>query len=165
MEISRLGDRHVREGFDSGVAALDEFLRKYARQNDEKGLSRTYVATRPGEFDVLGYVTIRMGEIACASLPEAEQRRLPRYPVPMLHVARLAVDRKARGQGIGEQLLIHALSKALDAADVLGVWGVEVIAKDESARTFYARYGFKALVDDSLHLYVSLKAVRRALSP
>jgi GNAT superfamily N-acetyltransferase len=164
VEISRVGDRHVREGFDSGVAALDEFLRKYARQNDEKGLSRTYVATRPGEPDVLGYVTIRMGEIACASLPEAVQKRLPRYPVPMLHVARLAVDRKTRGKGIGEQLLIHALRKALDAAEGLGVWGVEVIAKDESARSFYARYGFEAPTDDPLHLYVSLKAVRKAFA-
>jgi len=156
VEISRLGDRHVRKGFDSGVAALDEFLRQYARQNDEKGLSRTYVATRPGEFDVLGFVTIRVGEIARADLPEAD------HPVPVLHVARLAVDKGARGQGIGELLLIHALRKALDAADGLGVWGVEVIAKDESARSFYARYGFSALVDDPLRLYVSLKAVRRA---
>lgn len=162
MEISRLGDRHVRKGFDSGVAALDEFLRQYARQNDEKGLSRTYVATRPGEFRVLGFVTIRVGEIARADLPEAEQKRLARYPLPVLHVARLAVDKGARGQGIGELLLIHALRKALDAADDLGVWGVEVIAKDESARSFYARYGFSALVDDPLRLYVSLKAVRRA---
>lgn len=162
MEISRLDDRHVRAGFDSGVAALDEFLRQYAGQNDQKGISRTYVATRPGEVDVLGYVTIRVGEIACADLPDAEQKRLPRYPVPVLHVARLAVDRRTRGHGIGEQLLMHAFRKALDAAEGLGMWGVEVVAKDEPARAFYERYGFKALVDDPLHLYVSLKTVRKA---
>ena len=162
MEISRLGARHVRESFDSGVAALDEFLRQYARQNDRKGLSRTYVATRPGEWDVLGYVTIRVGEIACMDLPDAEQKRLPRYPVPVLHVARLAVDKRERGKGIGERLLVYALRKALDAALELGVWGVEVIAKDDSARSFYMRYGFRALMDDPLHLYLSLKTVRQA---
>jgi len=162
VEIARLGDRHLRAAFDSGVAALDEFLRQYARQNDKKELSRTYVATPSGERDVLGYVTLRAGEVACADLPETEQRRLPRYPVPVLHVARLAVDRRARGKGIGEQLLMHALRMALDAAQDVGVWGVEVIAKDESARAFYARYGFRALVDDPLHLYVSPKTVRMA---
>ena len=162
MEISRLGRDHVRERFDSGVAALDDFLRRFARQNDQRGLSWTYVATRPGERDVLGYLTIRAGQVACRDLPPGERKRLPRYPVPMLHVARLAVDRQARGMGIGEQLLMYALRKAVDAADELGVWGVEVIAKDETARSFYTRYGFKPLVDDQRHLYVSLKTVRKA---
>lgn len=162
MEVSRLDDRHDREGFDSGVEALDEFLRRYARQNDERGLSRTWVVTRPAETRVLGYVTIRVGEVACADLRDAERRRLPRYPVPVLHVARLAVDRGARGQGIGAQLLMYALRKALDASEKVGIWGVEVVAKDESVRAFYERYGFKPLTDDPLHLYVSLRTVRRA---
>jgi ribosomal protein S18 acetylase RimI-like enzyme len=162
VEISRLRTEHVRERFDSGVPPLDEFLRQFARQNDEKGLSRTYVATRPGEFEVLGYVTIRVGEVACADLPPDTQRGLPRYPVPVLHVARLAVDKRARGIGLGEALLVHALRKALDTAEEVGVWGVEVIAKDEAARSFYRRYGFEPLVDDQLHLYVSVKTVRKA---
>jgi GNAT superfamily N-acetyltransferase len=162
LEISRLRDDHVREGFDCGVPALDEFLRQYARQNDRKGLSRTFVATRPGEADVLGYLTIRVGQVGCEELPEEETRRLPRYPVPVLHVARLAVDRRARGTGLGERLLMFALQKALDAAEELGIWGVEVIAKDEAARRFYERYGFKPLLDDPQHLYISLKTVRKA---
>ncbi len=162
MEIFRLGARHVREHFDCGVPALDEFLRRYARQNDQRELSRTYVATRPDDHAVLGYVTIRAGEVACADLPEEERKRLPRYPIPVLHIARLAVDKQARGAGLGEQLLVYALQKALDAAEKIELWGVEVIAKDESARSFYMRYGFKALFDDELHLYVSMKTVRRA---
>jgi len=162
VEISRLGEDHVRENFDSGVPPLDEFLRRFARQNDQKGLSRTYVATRAGELNVLGYVTIRVGHVACADLPEEERKRLPRYPVPVLHVARVAVDKQARGAGLGEQLLMYAYRKALDVADEVGVWGVEVIAKDDAVRSFYARYGFKPLVDDDLHLYLSLKTVRKA---
>ena len=163
MEISRLAGHHGREKFDSGVDALNDYLRKYARQNDTRGLSRTYVASQPGERDVLGYVTIRVGHLACADLPQEEQRRLPGYPVPVLHVARLAVDRRARGLGLGEQLLMHSFHKALDVADGVGVWGVEVIAKIYSARIFYVRYGFQALVDDVRHLYISLKTVRNAL--
>jgi ribosomal protein S18 acetylase RimI-like enzyme len=162
VEISRLHTKHDREPFDSGVPPLDDFLRRFARQNDEKGLSRTYVATRPGEFEVVGYMTIRVGEVACADLPPDVQRGLPRYPVPVLHVARLAVDKRARGIGLGEALLMHALERALDLSEAVGVWGVEVIAKDEAARSFYMRYGFEPLVDDQLHLYVSMKTVRRA---
>lgn len=163
MEISRLRPNHVREQFDSGVPPLDDFLRRFARQNDEKGLSRTYVATRPGELEVVGYLTIRVGEIASTDLPPDAQRGLPRYPVPVLHVARLAVDKRARGIGLGEALLMHALRKAVDLAEDVGVWGVEVIAKDDAARSFYMRYGLEPLVDDDLHLYVSVKTVRKAL--
>jgi len=164
VEISHVGPEHDREDFDCGVPALDEFLRRYARQSDERGLSRTYVATRPGERAVSGYVTIRAGQVACSDLPEDVRRRLPRYPVPVLHIARLAVDTRARGSGLGEQLLVYALRKAADAAGELGIWGVEVIAKDDNARRFYERYGFKRLVDDDLHLDISLKTVRRALA-
>ena len=164
MEIARLGSQHVRATFDCGVAALDEFIRRYARQNDERGLSRTYVAVQSGAPDVLGYVTVRVGEVACADLPPEERTRLPRYPVPVLHVARLAVDTRARGQGLGEQLLIFALRKALAAATEVGLWGVEVVAKDDAARRFYERYGFASLVDDELHLYVSLRTVARAFA-
>jgi GNAT superfamily N-acetyltransferase len=165
LEISRLRADHIRDGFECGVAALDEFLRLFAGQNERKGLSRTFVATRPGQLDVLGYVTVRVGEVACGELPEEEARRLPRYPVPVLHVARLAVDRRARGTGLGERLLMYVLRKALDVAEELGVWGIEVVAKDESARKFYERYGFKPLVDDRLHLYLPLRTVRKAFGP
>ncbi len=78
-------------------------------------------------------------------------------------MARLAVDRQARKTGLGEQLLMHAFHKALDVAAEVGVWGVEVIAKDEAARGFYVRYGFEALIDDVKHLYLSLKTVRHAI--
>jgi len=162
VEISRLHTKHVREHFDSGVPPLDDFLRQFARQNEEKGLSRTYVATRPGELEVFGYVTIRAGEVACADLPPDDQKGLPRYPVPVLHVARLAVDKRVRGIGLGGALLMHALRKALDTAEEVGMYGVEVIAKDDAARSFYMRYGFKPLVDDQLHLYISVQTVRSA---
>jgi ribosomal protein S18 acetylase RimI-like enzyme len=162
VEIARLRPEHVRERFACGVPPLDDFLRRFARQNDEKGLSRTYVATRTGELEVLGYVTLRVGEVACTDLPPDARKGLPRYPVPVLHLARLAVDRRARGIGLGEALLMHALKKALDAAEDVGLWGVEVIAEDEAARGFYMRYGFEPLVDDQRHLYLPVRTLRRA---
>ena len=159
MEIAPLDPGHGREDFDCGVPALNEFLKRYAGQNERAGLSRTYVATEEGATAVLGFVTICAGRIECGALPDADRRRVPRYPVPVVQLARLAVDRGARGAGLGAQLLVFALDKAIDVGEELGVWGVEVVAKDGGARSFYARYGFESLVDDALHLYIPLRVV------
>mgnify|MGYP001812207609 CR=1 FL=1 len=165
MIISRIRRDHVRDGFDSGDAELDDYLRRFARQNDERGIAVTYVATRDDELDVLAYVTIRVGEVAHEELSEEKAKRLPRYPVPVVHLARLAVDRSVQGQRLGEKLLVFALRKVREVAEEVGVRAVEVLAKNEPAREFYRKYGFEELADDRLHLYLSMKTVRRLLDP
>lgn len=167
--IERLGSHHERAGFDSdggrgdaGNQALNEFLSRYARQNADKGLGRTYVATRPGEARVRGYYTITSSSVTFATLPDSEQKKLPRYPIPVALVARLAVDRSEQGKGLGAELLMHALSTVLDVAERLGIRAIEVHAKHDAAKRFYLKYGFEPLVDDPLHLYIALEKVRRA---
>src|SRR5438128_1894380 len=108
-EIVQLRRDHERDIFDCGEPVLDEYLRKFARQNQDRDVGRTYVATLPGELRVLGYYTISSGSVAFATLPEADRKRLPRYPVPTVHIGRLAVDRTARGQRLGETLLVYGL--------------------------------------------------------
>jgi len=164
-EIVPLTRAHRRDRFDCGVDALNEFLRKYARQNAEKGLGRTFVALRPGESVVRGYYTLSSGAIAFETLPPAARRRLPRYPVPVAHLGRLAVDREEQGKGLGETLLMDALRKVLDLADLIAIYAVEVVAEDAAAKQFYERYGLTSLVDDTLHMFVSLQAVNRAFRP
>lgn len=161
-EVVRIQRCHARSDFSCGVEPLDTFLRKYARQNDALGIGRTYVATRPGDLRVLGFFTIRSGEIAFSTFPVAVRRRLPRYPVPVVHLGRLAVDREAQGRGLGEHLLVEALARAVRVSETLAVFAVEVTAKDETARRFYRKYGFRSLLDDELHLYLSIGAARRA---
>lgn len=163
--VHPLAASHDRRGFDSGDDALDEFLRRYAGQNERHGISRTFVAVLPDAPTVIGYYTLRMGEVSLEQMPEEERRRLPRYPVPVAHLARLAVDRRHRGPGLGEYLLMNALERALTLTDSIGVYAVEVFAKTEAAREFYLRYGFHALVDDRLHLYLSMKAIAKAFHP
>jgi len=162
-DIQALTKKHDREAFDSGEPALDEFIKKHARQNAERGASRTFVAVRQGSRLVEGYYTLRSGQVAFDVLPDEDRRRLPRYPVPVVHLARLAVTRGARGLGLGETLLMHALSKALVVEREIGVYAIEVVAKTGQARAFYAKYGFQALLDDQLHMYVSTHAVKVAL--
>lgn len=159
--IERIRKDHERADFDCGHAELNDFLRRYARQNDELGLARTFVAVRPGARTVLGYHTLRSGEVAVEDLRAEDSKRFPRYPVPVVHFARLAVDRRAQGQRLGEALLLDALERALAVSRAVAAFAVEVVAIDDAARAFYVKYGFQELRDDRRHLYLPIKTVAR----
>jgi GNAT superfamily N-acetyltransferase len=161
--IDLLARHHHRSDFDCGELELDEFIRRHARQNQERNVSRTYVATLPGESHVLGYYTLASSAIAFERLPERVRRRLPRYPVPVVLLARLAVDRAAQGQRLGQVLLSNALRRAVSVADILGVFAVEVHAKHDRAREFYLRHGFEPFEDNPLNLYLPIDTIRRLL--
>lgn len=163
--IESLRRDHAREAFDCGEPGLNEYLTRYARQNDARGLGRTYVAVPEGEDRVVGYYTLSAGGVAFAELPDHLRRRLPRYPIPVAHLGRLATCRSVRGQGLGEALLVDALKRSLRVADELGIMALEVRAKTDQAKAFYEKYGFEALLDDPLHLYLPLATARRALEP
>ena len=161
--IEPLSRSHDRTAFDCGDSVLDDFVRRYARQNQDKGMSRTFVATRTGETRVVGFFTLSAGAVEFEHIPEPDRRRLPAYPVPVVHLGRLAVDRTERGRGLGERLLVEALGIALRVSESVGAAAVEVVAKGEDARRFYARYGFRSLEDDRLHMFLPMTTVRRVL--
>ncbi|HEX7896134.1 MAG TPA: GNAT family N-acetyltransferase [Planctomycetota bacterium] len=159
--VEPLGPRHEREAFECGVASLDDFLRRYARQNEDLGVSRTFVARRSDDLRVLGYYSLSAGQVDGADLPPEDAKRLPRYPVPVVLLGRLAVDRSVQGQGLGQGLLVRALEKALHVSAEIGVLAVAVVAVNEAARAFYLKNGFKELKDDRAHLFLSVKALRK----
>jgi ribosomal protein S18 acetylase RimI-like enzyme len=158
--ILPLSKHHRRENFDCGEESLNIFLKKFARQNSERELSKTYVAVAEETEDVLGYYTISSGSVVSDNIPE----NLPRYPVPVAHLGRLAVDKRAKGQKLGEILLFDALKRIAGISEQLGIYAVEVIALNESAKSFYLKYGFKELSDDELHLYLSIKVIKKLVS-
>jgi len=157
--VELLAKRHKRDSFESGEPALDEFLRKFARQNQEENVGRTFVATERGSAEVFGFYTLMVASIARELFDEASVKRVPRYPVPVAHLGRLGVSKKAQGRGLGEHLLVHALSQILRVSEIIGIFAVEVRAKHESARKFYAKYGFVSLKDDPLHMYLPMSAI------
>jgi GNAT superfamily N-acetyltransferase len=106
--IEPLSPQHDRAAFDCGEPSLNDFLHRYARQNDEKGLGRTYVAVLPDERHIYGYYTIASGSLQFDTIPE----KLPRYPIPVVLLGRLAVDQEAKGQGLGKALLADALKRS-----------------------------------------------------
>jgi len=160
--IEPLQRDHDRARFSCGEPALDDYLARFARQNQETGVARTLVAVNDTEpTRVLGYYSLAVGAIDKANLPPAATRRFPNFPVPIARLARLAVDRSQQGKGLGEDLLLDALSRCLRVADDIGIAAVLIDAKHERAKAFYARYEFNALPDHPLTLWMPLPALRR----
>jgi len=150
---------HERKDFDCGEPSLNDFLRRYARQNDDKGVSRTYVLLEEGSQVVVGYYTLSSGSVSFETLPD-EYSRIPRYPVPTAHIGRLAVDRTRQGQGLGALLLADALKRVRQVSSQIGIFAVTVHALHEKAKSFYEAFGFIPLKDDPLHLFLPLATLR-----
>jgi ribosomal protein S18 acetylase RimI-like enzyme len=156
-KIVPLSEGHDRASFDCGVASLNDFLKRYARQNELRKLSRTYVAIPDGApRTIAGYYTLSGGAVRAEQVPH---EKLPRYPVPTAHLGRLAVDHRFQRKRLGELLLLDALRRCLEISREIGVFAVEVVAVDEPAVNFYRKYGFVALKDNPLHLYIAMKTV------
>lgn len=162
--IGRLLATHERGGFTCGKPSLDEFIRQLATQYERRNMGRTFVAVRPPDPTVFGYYTLASGSVAFANLPEEVSKKLPRHPIPVAHLGRLAVDEKIRGQRLGETLLLDALQRCHRFSEELGLFAVEVFALDDEARRFYLKYGFNSLVDDDKHLYLTMKKIKQLFS-
>ena len=160
--IEPLKQEHDRGRFDCGEAVLDEYLRRYARQNQDSGIARTFVALGAAEPKrVIGYYSVAVGAIDRANLPAQAAKRFPGFPIPVARIGRLAVDRAMQGQGLGEDLMMDALHRTLRVAAEVGIVAVLIDAKHQRAKRFYARFEFEALPDHPLALWLPMAAVRR----
>ncbi|MBA1446454.1 MAG: GNAT family N-acetyltransferase [Gammaproteobacteria bacterium] len=143
MHIRRLEPHDDRSGFRSGNIELDRFFQRYAGQNQFRHhIGTTYVAIQ--DECITGFVTVSSGEMMAEELPKTLRGRLPAYPLPILRVARLAVDERFQGHGIGRLLLRAMLELALEMRDRAGCTGVVVDAKSDAV-DFYSGLGFMAI--------------------
>ena len=155
---------HHRADFDCGVAALNEYLHRYARQNHESGGAKTFVAVFPKTpATILGYYTISPGAIAFAKAPASLTKSFGRYEVPIFRLGRLAVAVIMPGKGLGGDLLLAAGARALAVAREVGGVALAIDAKDERAARWYERFGALRLLDDPLKLVLPLETVAAAL--
>jgi ribosomal protein S18 acetylase RimI-like enzyme len=161
--IEQLDRTHIRDQFECGKPSLDDFIRTLVSQYEKRNLGRTYVAVGATERRVLGYYTIASSAITFDVVPAKSARKLPRHPVPVVLVARLAVDRSAQGQRLGEKLLLDALARSADLSGKLGIHAVVVDAIDQEAKAFYQKYQFITLSDNEFHLYLPISTIRNAL--
>ena len=148
------------QGFSCGEPPLDDYLLKNAWQSSAAGLGRTFVAVEPGKLEVCGYFTMAAGAVKFDSIPDYAKKRLPKYPIPTAHLAKLAVHESHQKRGLGAALLIEALRRSLSASEQIGVFAVDVIALNDRARGFYLKYGFVPLLDNTHHLYMSIKTAK-----
>src|SRR5438132_962069 len=126
-----LGPNHDLSGFDCGQPALNEYLQKYALANQQNRSGRTYVVARGSA--VVGYYTLAAGSVEPAAAPPRVTKGLGKYPVPIILLARLAIDQREKGKGLGQALLKDALFRALQTSEMVGCRAVLVHAKDASA--------------------------------
>jgi GNAT superfamily N-acetyltransferase len=172
MEIRPLREADDRTTFRSGDPDLDRFFAKYAGQNQFRHhAGTTYVAVERGR--IRGFATVAPGNVESEALPPAARRRLPHYPLPVLRLARLAVDAAAQGGGVGAALLRHVFLLALKMAEDYGCVGILVDAKPDAV-TFYERFGFWTLevtegqIDSrprQTPMFLPLELVALALAP
>ena len=155
--IEPLHPRHERDAFDCGEEALNQFLRRYARQQQTRNLNRTYVALEEGGARGVGFYTVSTGSIGFLELDPT--LNLPRYPIPVMRIGRLGVDRGIQGKGLGQQLLADALRLAIASSAKIGIFAVVVDAKHEQAASFYRKLGFIPCSDLALTLYLPIQTL------
>ncbi|QGM98811.1 GNAT family N-acetyltransferase [Methylocystis parvus] len=158
--VEKLHRKHAVEEFTCGRPELDRFLIRHALQAQRMDSSRTYLGLS-GEA-VIGYHTIVVGQAVHADAPERVSKGMPRHPIPLLILARLAVHIDWRGRGVGAGLLLDAMGRTLQVAEIAGVHALAVHAKDEAAAAFYAHFGFIPSPTDARHLLMPIKDIRAA---
>jgi GNAT superfamily N-acetyltransferase len=156
--------KHDRGAFDCGKPALNEFLQRHARRHHELGGAKTFLAIDDADnMTILGFYSLSAASVEYARTPEIVRRGLARYDVPLFRLARLAVDRRMQGQGLGGQLLLAAGRRCLLAAAEVGGVALLIDAKNEKVAGWYKRYGAVPLLDAPLSLLLPLATIRAAL--
>jgi GNAT superfamily N-acetyltransferase len=156
-----LADPHDLAAFNSGVASLDDWLRRRARANQVSGASRTFVATEDNR--VVGYYALASGAIAVGTSVGRFRRNMP-DPIPVAVLGRLAIDRAQQGRGLGRALFRDCAMRVGQAADVIGIRGIVVHAISDEAKAFYLAIGFEPSPSEPMTLMVTLANIRAVLS-
>lgn len=161
-KVEPISESHDVSRFDcGGHESLNEWLKRFALTNERNESARTYVVHRNGL--VVGYYSISAGSVSVEETPARISKGLARHPIPVILLARLAVDKDEKGTGLGKALLKDALGRIAQAADIVGARAVLVHAIDEQARKFYEQFDFEPSPIHELQLMLLMKDLRRAL--
>ncbi len=159
--VRKLASSDIVEGFDCGQTPLNRYLQRFALTNQKAGSSQTYVCCVDGL--VAGYYSLAVGSVDPANAAPRVIKGIARHPVPVMILARLAVDLNHQRVGLGRALLRDALLRTAQASDIVGIRALLVHAKDEAARQWYLNWEFEASVTDPFHLFLLLKDLKGIL--
>lgn len=170
IEIRLLSEEDDTSSFDCGKTELNQFLKQYAKQNQFKHyIGTSYVAVAKGV--IIGYLSLSASSIRIDELSSIVTKKLPKYPLPILRLTRLAIDKKYQNHGIGTQLLTFTLQLTLKQKEQFGCFGLVVDAKEESIN-FYAQFGFEpfSIVSGKLEtrpfaksMFLATKVIEKAI--
>jgi GNAT superfamily N-acetyltransferase len=159
--VEFLTSHHDRAGFDCGKEPLNRFLRETARQSADRNLGVTQVVVaEPGSTAILGYFTLVTRIVESAAL---EEKRLPRGPIGVTLLGRLATDTRYQGQGLGKRMLLRAMAETEAVSRRIGIFALVLDALDEEARAWYLKldFGFKHVLEDPMRLYVPVTFIQQ----
>jgi GNAT superfamily N-acetyltransferase len=160
--IRKLAASDQTETFDCGQPALNQFLQRYALINQKANSAQTYVCCQ-GDV-VVGFFSLAVGSVDPDTTPSRVTKGLARHPVPVMILARLAVDKEHQRKGLGQALLKDALLRTAQAADIVGIRCLLVQAKDDAARRWYESWEFEPSTTDPYHLFLMLKDLKSLLN-
>lgn len=149
------------ESFDCGHVALNEFLQRFALVNQRSNSSQTYASCNAGQ--VAGFYSLAVGSVEPSHSAPRVIKGITRHPVPVMILARLAIDQRYQRQGLGKALLKNALLRTVQAADIAGIRALLVHAKDEEARNWYRQWEFEESPTDAYHLFLLVKDIKALL--
>ncbi|MFM0515313.1 GNAT family N-acetyltransferase [Paraburkholderia sp. RL17-373-BIF-A] len=155
-----LDSQHELDRFTSGADSLDQWLKRRALKNQASGASRTFVVCEDAR--VLAYYALASGAVTMDEAPGRFRRNMPE-PIPVVVLARLAVDRSLQGRGVGRALVRDAGLRVLQAADTIGIRGLITHALSEAAQGFYVQLGFEPSPLDPMTLMITLTDLKAAL--
>jgi GNAT superfamily N-acetyltransferase len=151
--------KHDRSAFDCGDAAMNDFLRRTARQSHDQGGAKTFLAIDTDTIAILGFYSVAPASLFYDRVPAAARRGLGHHDVPGFRLARLAVGRTLQGHGLGGQLLLAACRRCIMAASAVGGIVLVIDAKNDSAASWYASYGAFPLLDADRTLVLPLSTI------
>ena len=156
--IRKLADADMVDAYDCGHKALNQYLQRFALSSQKAHGAQTYFCTCAGVL--VGYYSLVVCSVEPASAPARVSRGMPKHPVPVMVMARLAVDLHHQRAGLGKALLKDALMRTAQAADIAGIRAVLVHAKDDAARNWYLQWEFESSVTDPFHLFLLMKDLK-----
>jgi GNAT superfamily N-acetyltransferase len=159
--IEKLRREHILDDFDCGIEDLTRFLIRQAWNNQQAHSAQTYVLAL--DLAVTGYYSLAAGSVTHEEATERAKKGVARHPIPVILLARLAVDKTRHGQGLGAALLKDALLRSAHAADTIAARALLVHAKDDSAKAFYEHFNFEPSPSDPYHLLLLTKDLLRIL--
>lgn len=160
LRVEPLNSSHDRACFCCGIAALDDYLHKRAKQDARNRVAAPFILSYGDEPTIVGYYTLSALSILLTDLPPSTAKKLPRYPnVPVTLLGRLALDARFHGRGLGEHLLMDALFRAHIHANEIASFAVVVDAINANASDFYQRYDFQPFPQRPNRLFLPMKTI------